>query len=140
MQVNYLMHHGIKGQKWGERNYQYEDGSLTPEGRERYGVGDGKKKKEKGAVSRFLTERQTSAGRNLGQGLARIGINHVAAGAVSAGIFAAGTMMGQPIAGAIAGGTIALGASITNTVFGIKAVVRAIKSANDANDRDKANQ
>lgn len=34
-----LMHHGTLGQKWGRRRYQYEDGSLTPEGRERYGVG-----------------------------------------------------------------------------------------------------
>ena len=33
----YLMHHGIKGQKWGNRRFQYEDGSLTPEGRKRYG-------------------------------------------------------------------------------------------------------
>ena len=32
----YLAHHGIKGQKWGERKYQYEDGSLTPEGKLRY--------------------------------------------------------------------------------------------------------
>ena len=31
-----LMHHGIKGQKWGVRRYQYFDGSLTPEGRLRY--------------------------------------------------------------------------------------------------------
>lgn len=29
-------HHGIKGQKHGVRRYQYEDGSLTPEGKERY--------------------------------------------------------------------------------------------------------
>ena len=34
----YLARHGIKGQKWGERRYQYKDGSLTPEGRKRYGV------------------------------------------------------------------------------------------------------
>ena len=34
---NELMHHGIKGQKWGIRRYQNEDGSLTEEGRERYG-------------------------------------------------------------------------------------------------------
>lgn len=34
-----LYHHGIKGQKWGERRFQNEDGSLTPEGRERYGYG-----------------------------------------------------------------------------------------------------
>lgn len=31
-----LYHYGIKGQKWGERKYQYEDGSLTPAGKERY--------------------------------------------------------------------------------------------------------
>lgn len=31
-----LYHHGIKGQKWGVRRYQDVDGSLTPEGRQRY--------------------------------------------------------------------------------------------------------
>ena len=31
-----LYHHGIKGQKWGQRNYQYEDGTLTPAGEARY--------------------------------------------------------------------------------------------------------
>lgn len=31
-----LYHHGVKGQKWGIRNYQYSDGSLTPAGRNRY--------------------------------------------------------------------------------------------------------
>ena len=36
---NYLSHHGIKGQKWGVRQYQNTDGSLTPEGRKRYGIG-----------------------------------------------------------------------------------------------------
>lgn len=39
----YLYHHGIKGQKWGVRNYQNPDGSLTEEGRIRYGVGEHKK-------------------------------------------------------------------------------------------------
>ena len=33
----YLCHHGILGQKWGVRRYQFEDGSLTMEGRRRYG-------------------------------------------------------------------------------------------------------
>lgn len=27
-----LYHYGIKGQKWGERNYQNEDGSYTAKG------------------------------------------------------------------------------------------------------------
>lgn len=34
-----LYHHGIKGQKWGVRRYQYADGSLTPSGRKRYSGG-----------------------------------------------------------------------------------------------------
>lgn len=33
-----LYHHGIKGQKWGIRRYQNPDGSLTPEGIQRYGT------------------------------------------------------------------------------------------------------
>lgn len=33
---NYLAHHGIKGQQWGIRRYQNEDGTLTEEGRQRY--------------------------------------------------------------------------------------------------------
>lgn len=33
----YLQHHGILGQKWGVRRYQNPDGSLTEEGRKRYG-------------------------------------------------------------------------------------------------------
>lgn len=31
-----IEHSGIKGQKWGLRRFQYNDGSLTPEGRKRY--------------------------------------------------------------------------------------------------------
>lgn len=33
-----IKHHGIKGQKWGVRRYQNEDGSLTAKGKQRYGT------------------------------------------------------------------------------------------------------
>ena len=42
-----LFHHGIKGQKWGERKYQNKDGSLTPAGKERYGGDFTSKKAQK---------------------------------------------------------------------------------------------
>ena len=32
-----LYHHGILGQKWGIRRYQNKDGTLTAEGKKRYG-------------------------------------------------------------------------------------------------------
>lgn len=48
---DYLAHHGIKGQKWGVRRYQNGDGSLTPEGRQRYGVSS-KLRKAAGVVGR----------------------------------------------------------------------------------------
>lgn len=35
-----LMHHGIKGQKWGVRRFQNADGTWTAAGKERYGDGD----------------------------------------------------------------------------------------------------
>lgn len=34
--LDYIAHHGIKGQKWGVRRYQNPDGSLTEEGRKHY--------------------------------------------------------------------------------------------------------
>lgn len=39
MYTQELYHHGTKGQKWGIRKYQNADGSLTPEGKRRYGYG-----------------------------------------------------------------------------------------------------
>lgn len=33
--INFLVHHGVKGQKWGVRRYQNPDGTLTSEGKAR---------------------------------------------------------------------------------------------------------
>jgi hypothetical protein len=37
MAIDFLMHYGIKGQKWGVRRFENSDGTLTDEGRARYG-------------------------------------------------------------------------------------------------------
>ena len=36
---SYLMHYGVKGQKWGERQYQFLDGTYTELGKERRRIG-----------------------------------------------------------------------------------------------------
>lgn len=38
---NVLCHHGIKGQKWGIRRFQNDDGSLTDVGKKRYYTNEG---------------------------------------------------------------------------------------------------
>lgn len=38
LEVRSLCHHGVKGQRWGVRRYQNDDGTLTAEGKARYGV------------------------------------------------------------------------------------------------------
>ena len=46
---NELYHHGIKGQKWGVRRFQNEDGSYTEAGRKRYGIQQDGSMSSKGA-------------------------------------------------------------------------------------------
>lgn len=41
MTKNELYHFGVKGQKWGLRQWQNKDGSLTEAGRKHYGYGSG---------------------------------------------------------------------------------------------------
>jgi len=38
LEIHELYHHGIKGQRWGIRRFQNEDGTLTAEGKQRYGT------------------------------------------------------------------------------------------------------
>ena len=57
----YLEHYGIKGQQWGVRRFQNEDGSLTAEGKERY-YKDGSKS---GDQKNNITGEKTGFGRAI---------------------------------------------------------------------------
>lgn len=46
LEIHSLYHHGIKGQKWGVRRFQDENGQLTSAGRKRYDIGSFRKKAE----------------------------------------------------------------------------------------------
>ena len=48
MTNQYLVHFGIKGQKWGVRRFQNEDRTWTEAGKERYGSGNDSDKKSSG--------------------------------------------------------------------------------------------
>lgn len=47
----YLAHHGVKGQKWGVRRYQYADGTLTHAGKKRYSTNEGSEKRVNVSIS-----------------------------------------------------------------------------------------
>ena len=46
-----LQHYGIRGMKWGVRRFQQKDGSLTSQGRKRYGGEDGPERKKVAAAA-----------------------------------------------------------------------------------------
>lgn len=57
-----LTHHGIKGQKWGRRRFQNEDGTLTPAGKERYDDDNSPSAKKKSKHRLKLEEKYVSKG------------------------------------------------------------------------------
>lgn len=61
---DYLMHHGILGQKWGVRRFQNKDGSLTAQGKAKYRTDS-----VVGNVGRALTNS------SLGQRIWGVGVN-----------------------------------------------------------------
>lgn len=51
----YLCHYGIPNQKWGIRRFQNKDGSLTKEGKLRYGIGEDGRASNRDAYARDLS-------------------------------------------------------------------------------------
>ena len=86
---NELYHHGIKGQKWGVRRFQNEDGSVTAKGAKRYYDGDmsatpsiksnNTKNAEEKSEKKGLSKKQKVA---IGVGIAAV----AAVGAYAAGV------------------------------------------------------
>lgn len=62
---NEIAHFGIKGQRWGIRNYQNEDGSYTAAGKERYGRGGGNPREGIGTVVAVAAVASVSASHKL---------------------------------------------------------------------------
>lgn len=123
-----LAHHGVKGQRWGVRNYQNEDGTLTSQGRNHYGVGDGYDKyrnpngslNERGKIrydktKQYVTKHEKSVGSRIGRTI---------------GGGAAGGLIGSLTGGALIGGGslaafLAAGGSLTAANLGAFGVIGA---------------
>lgn len=57
-----LQHYGIRGMKWGVRRFQQKDGSLTSQGRKRYGGEDGPERKKLPAAGKAAVGAAAAAG------------------------------------------------------------------------------
>lgn len=73
---DYLMHYGIKNQKWGVRRFQNEDGSLTPAGIKRYRVDQvngaiGNRKKYAKDVGKNLNKLEQNIADKFGESMIR---------------------------------------------------------------------
>lgn len=93
---NELYHHGIKGQKWGVRRYVNSDGTLTLEGKQRYG-----------SIENFYASRQ-------GQKLAKQNAGNQDQSASRSSRVKRGVKIGAAIVGA---GLLAYGAYKAHSVF-----------------------
>ena len=52
-----MQHYGVKGQKWGVRRFQNEDGTLTAEGKARYGYDESTGKMSAEGEKQFKKDR-----------------------------------------------------------------------------------
>ncbi len=112
---DYLAHHGVKGMKWGVRNYQNPDGTLTPEGKLRLA-----------RSQRYVTEKRKTVGqrirRTLGAGL----IGGAVPGLAGAGLATATAVSGLASKGLL-GAALASGNALSG--FGTIAATGALAVA-----------
>ena len=120
-----LYHYGTKGQKWGVRRYQNEDGSLTLAGKARYGKPMTKKEhrqysdeRKEAAISSFKTAAKAGVG--------SIGVSMLTRGA-SAAILATGAAAAAPLVATV-GTVAAVGLSMYSTYQGGKTIANVIIS------------
>ncbi len=91
LELHALYHHGVKGQKWGIRRYQNEDGTFTDAGKARYKVNDSGNPTGSG-IRKFKLDQRSIKGQQLyekgktisgirtGQGIANLVLGSVAIG------------------------------------------------------------
>lgn len=132
MNDTYLMHHGTKGQKWGVRRYQNADGSLTPEGRKRYGINlsntggmsdNTKERIRKGAKIGAI------AGTGVGAGVTGLTIGQMVSTAAAAGLAL------NPVNAALIGGVVVASYAASGALRG--ALVGGIYGANETRQARK---
>lgn len=148
-----LYHHGIKGQKWGIRRYQNEDGSLTPAGQKRYGSVENyeETKREDAAVYNKHGRLNESSVKGLARAAKEKFNSNTRGGAVARGVARqAAIAVGARVAGAVlaayavkkvAGGsfytdpknaaTVAAGAALVNGLLIGATVGNVVKTVKD---------
>ena len=126
----YLAHHGIKGQKWGARRFQNPDGTLTNEGRARYGLKGEKALKTAGKAG-AISGIGAVIGRARAAAIGAEAIKNYAFGDIAV-LNLTGTTIGADIVasyakagmllGAIPGGAVAIGAAAVAAYAGYKLI------------------
>ena len=116
---NELYHYGVKGQKWGIRRYQNPNGTLTEEGKIRYGV-DPKTGKLSDEGKKLLKQDIDDQRKRKVNILGSLGIGAATASAIAVGIGLAEGIMSTKLAistlssAAITAGTSAVALLLNN--------------------------
>lgn len=87
---NSITHSGIKGQKWGLRRFQNQDGTLTEAGKQRYGVGLKKKDISSAKTSSELDKKALANSERRYHRAVKVGVAGLATGIVAHRMLAKG--------------------------------------------------